>query len=80
MVVPNSKGIADAREPTDRPRHPLVIDEVSGLARYATQDDIRRFEAICSAYKEMVADARERNAASDRLIEHLTKMISISNG
>ncbi len=61
-------------ETTDKPPHPLVVDESSGLCRYATHNDIHRLEAICSAYKAMVADARERVVASDRLIGRLTQM------
>ncbi len=52
----------------EKPRHPLVIDEFSRLARYATQEDIHRLEAIASAYKALVADVRERIARADQLL------------
>jgi hypothetical protein len=41
-----------------KPAHPLVIDAHTRLARYATQNDIRRMEAICNAYDLLLEDVR----------------------
>jgi hypothetical protein len=56
---------------TVKPPHPLVVDAVTGLCRYATQADVSQLESISAAYRAMIEDARERVAAADRFIEHV---------
>lgn len=49
--------MADSNQTTN-PRHPLVIDASSRLARIATQEDIHRMEAICAAYDVMINELK----------------------
>jgi hypothetical protein len=85
-TVPGSRKIASPNEMSSwgwsylRPLlpHPLVVDEITGLCRYVTQDDIRRMEAICAAFDHVVGNARSSIECADRLRERLRG--SISNG
>jgi len=37
------------------PPHPLVVDSETKLCRYATQDDIRRWESMEMRYRSLLA-------------------------
>jgi hypothetical protein len=65
--------LAALSDEAKRPPHPLVIDKDTGLARYATQEDVSILESISVAYKAMVEDARHRVASADRFMERLKR-------
>lgn len=62
--------------PPTRPTHPLVIDRETKLARLATQDDIHRMAAICTAYDAIMRDFAEKL----RMGEHLRKNLENTYG
>ena len=43
----------------DRPPHPLVVDRDTNLFRYATHDDVRRWEVIERRYNNLIATLRD---------------------
>ena len=58
-------------QPTYRPPHPLVVDHVTRLCRYATQADVHRLEAINVLYDSLIRDAREMVAKAERFMERV---------
>ena len=55
-------------------RHPLIIDKDTRLARLATQQDIHRMEAICSAYSRLVRDMNDILQEANETNESITRI------